>query len=438
MVTLALLTAGERPDSPTIKKALDYLRGFGPNDLHSTYAIALQTMVFAAADPAKDEAADQAPTSNGSKKPRSSPATRRSGRVRGATPSRSGAGPAIIPTPSTPCWGCMPPARSASPSSRPSGSSRAATGRRSQKRDGSWAYTPDSNNPTASMTCAGISSLIISGLRRFQGGEFLQGESIQECGSGGVNRSLQPRHRLARQPFSGRTELRRRPPVAVLLPLRSRASRPARRHPVLRSARLVPPGRRRAGARPGSSSTAPGAGSSSRTTPCWRPASRCSFWPRAARRCSSTSCATAPPATGTTTPTIFETSSTSSRATGRHLLTWQVVDPGIASVPELLQAPIIFFNGHKAPEFSALARQNLREYVEQGGFIFAEACCGSREFDAGFKRLMKEIFPGRGLQASSAFGGPSGLARQEPAQSRSCPALGHRARLPHRRHLFAG
>ncbi len=55
MVTLALLTAGERPDSKNIKDALEYLRGFGPNDLHSTYAISLQTMVFATADPAKDE-----------------------------------------------------------------------------------------------------------------------------------------------------------------------------------------------------------------------------------------------------------------------------------------------------------------------------------------------------------------------------------------------
>ena len=32
----------------------------------------------------------------------------------------------------------------------------------------------------------------------------------------------------------------------------------------------------------------------------------------------------------------------------KNLLTWQVVDPNIASVPELLQAPIIYFNGHKA------------------------------------------------------------------------------------------
>ena len=113
MVTLALLTAGERPDSQTIKHALEYLRGFGPSDLHSTYAISLQTMVFAAADPAKDAVADRGPMSNGSKRPRSSPATLSTGRARGAIPSRSGAGPATIRTPSTHCWGCTPPAKSA-------------------------------------------------------------------------------------------------------------------------------------------------------------------------------------------------------------------------------------------------------------------------------------------------------------------------------------
>jgi len=54
LVTLALLTAGEKPDSPTVRKALDYLRGFGPNDLRSTYAISLQTQVFATAEPQRD------------------------------------------------------------------------------------------------------------------------------------------------------------------------------------------------------------------------------------------------------------------------------------------------------------------------------------------------------------------------------------------------
>ena len=55
LVTLALLTSGEKADSPHIRKALDFLRRFGPDDLRSTYAIALQTMVFAAAEPERDQ-----------------------------------------------------------------------------------------------------------------------------------------------------------------------------------------------------------------------------------------------------------------------------------------------------------------------------------------------------------------------------------------------
>ena len=55
LITLAFLTAGETADSPTIRNALDYLRGFAPDELHSTYAVALQTMVFAAAEPERDQ-----------------------------------------------------------------------------------------------------------------------------------------------------------------------------------------------------------------------------------------------------------------------------------------------------------------------------------------------------------------------------------------------
>src|SRR5262249_17398379 len=54
LVTLALITAGERIDSPTVQKSLEYLRGFGPQQLRNTYAIGLQTMVFAAAEPERD------------------------------------------------------------------------------------------------------------------------------------------------------------------------------------------------------------------------------------------------------------------------------------------------------------------------------------------------------------------------------------------------
>ena len=55
LITLALLTAGEKTDSPCIRKALAHLRRFRPEDLRSTYAIGLQTMVFQLAEPERDQ-----------------------------------------------------------------------------------------------------------------------------------------------------------------------------------------------------------------------------------------------------------------------------------------------------------------------------------------------------------------------------------------------
>jgi hypothetical protein len=78
---------------------------------------------------------------------------------------------------------------------------------------------------------------------------------------------------------------------------------------------------------------------------------------------------------------------------GGQVLTWQVVDPHLATVEDMLQAPIAYFNGHQPPEFTPEGKRNLRAFVEQGGFLFAEACCGKDEFDRGFRALMKEIFP---------------------------------------------
>ncbi len=72
----------------------------------------------------------------------------------------------------------------------------------------------------------------------------------------------------------------------------------------------------------------------------------------------------APPTTGTTTQRIPTWSANVSRD-GHKLLTWQVADPNVANIQELLETPILFFNGHKAPEFTAKAKQNLRDFVDQ-------------------------------------------------------------------------
>jgi Domain of unknown function (DUF4159) len=88
----------------------------------------------------------------------------------------------------------------------------------------------------------------------------------------------------------------------------------------------------------------------------------------------------------------------------RHLpLGWQVFDArGIEAstndaildlTAQLLQSPIAYLNGHEAPEFTDVQIKMLKEYIEQGGFILAEACCGRRNFDQGFRKLMQELFP---------------------------------------------
>src|SRR5262249_34359030 len=59
---------------------------------------------------------------------------------------------------------------------------------------------------------------------------------------------------------------------------------------------------------------------------------------------------------------------------------------------ELLQSPIVYFNGHQDPDFSDKEKELLKQFVEQGGFIFAEACCGRPEFDRGFRKLVKELW----------------------------------------------
>lgn len=78
-------------------------------------------------------------------------------------------------------------------------------------------------------------------------------------------------------------------------------------------------------------------------------------------------------------------------------LTWQSVDLKAASVADLLESPVLFFSGRQALNLSPEQCDALRMYVEQGGFIFAEACdgndCDGKAFDESFRALMKKLFP---------------------------------------------
>lgn len=74
-------------------------------------------------------------------------------------------------------------------------------------------------------------------------------------------------------------------------------------------------------------------------------------------------------------------------------LTWQVIDARTGTLDDYVQTPVLFLSGEDALDFSPEQVKTLRAYVENGGFIFADACCGDGDFDASFRSLMRKVFP---------------------------------------------
>jgi hypothetical protein len=92
----------------------------------------------------------------------------------------------------------------------------------------------------------------------------------------------------------------------------------------------------------------------------------------------------------------------------RQPLAWQIFDVrGMAAespaerrrlAAELLPSPIVYFNGHDFAPPDTRERDILKEYVQNGGFILAEACCGRELFRDSFEKLMREILPNSELR----------------------------------------
>ncbi len=88
-------------------------------------------------------------------------------------------------------------------------------------------------------------------------------------------------------------------------------------------------------------------------------------------------------------------------------MTWQMVELDKANVDHLLQSPVLYFSGNCSPlgaddTKTAQIAAKLRQYIDQGGFIMAEAQSNDRNdtqgFDAGFRELMKQVFPEPGYE----------------------------------------
>ncbi len=66
--------------------------------------------------------------------------------------------------------------------------------------------------------------------------------------------------------------------------------------------------------------------------------------------------------------------------------------------PAMFNAPLIYLTGHESFELSKDEMLGLRNYLENGGFLFAEACCGRKGFDRAFRKMIRVVLPQHPLQ----------------------------------------
>ncbi len=83
--------------------------------------------------------------------------------------------------------------------------------------------------------------------------------------------------------------------------------------------------------------------------------------------------------------------------------------------PAVFNAPLLYLTGHEYFTLRKGEAEQLKKYLENGGFLLAEACCGRKGFDLSFRQLMGTIFPGAPLKAipqnNAVFRSPNDVTR---------------------------
>jgi len=391
LATLALLNSGEEVESPTIQKSLDYLRSLGTPS--TVYATSLQTMAFCAAQPAKDallirrnvEWLESVQLRGGLRKGAWSYGTKGSG-------DNSNTQFALLALHEAEQIGVEV--------KRETWELALDYWLHTQREDGSWGYT-ESEPSSGSMTCAGIGCVVICMSKLQSGDAHVVGNSVECCGTQSDDDAVERAMQWLSRYFSAS-----RNPSAINL---------RHRHlfyylyAVERVGRLT--GRRFVGRhdwyREGATSLLD---MHDDFRGLWQGAAPVEDVPTVA-----TSLALLFLSKGRR-PVVMsklryggEGQWDVHRAAVQHLthrverrwrrdLTWQTIDVGAATLEDLLQTPILFISGREAFELTADQKENLRQYVSQGGFIFAEACCNGDGFDRSFRALMGELFPDSSLR----------------------------------------
>jgi hypothetical protein len=66
---------------------------------------------------------------------------------------------------------------------------------------------------------------------------------------------------------------------------------------------------------------------------------------------------------------------------------------------ELFGFPLVIMTGEGAFQLLDKERENLKRFVERGGFLLASAGCSSQEWDRCFRREMAKVFPENPIQS---------------------------------------
>jgi len=69
-----------------------------------------------------------------------------------------------------------------------------------------------------------------------------------------------------------------------------------------------------------------------------------------------------------------------------------------ANDPAIFDSPVLYLTGHEHFTMNAEEKSALKEYIENGGLLFAESCCGRKGFDLAFRELVQSMFPDKKLE----------------------------------------
>ena len=119
-------------------------------------------------------------------------------------------------------------------------------------------------------------------------------------------------------------------------------------------------------------------------------------------------------------------------------LTWQVIDPAAATVEDLVQAPVLFISGRQAPQFTAEQKKTPARLRRSRRIYPGRGLLRRRRFRTGFSQADERGVSRARIQVAAVAAGASDLACRGIGRSAvSASAVGHRHRLPHERRVLS-